>query len=233
MMPCILHAGTTLLLYEKRNTSGFKTGQHYQKTKPPNQERRSGNLRHSRGWGWILPELMRSSFFVQQFPTSGLLNFLDFGTKYQIWCTGPSKISEVGLFVSVGPEIYLDFFPLRRYRLYFFIDFHWFFSFYQNDFCDAFPQISQIVSHPTYVLYSPNKYIADLKSLHECHYFSATYSFFGIRKWEESPAWNIYSSRDFQFFVLFSRGSPNGEVNSIDLHLNWILDVPKGQTLKH
>lgn len=79
----------------------------------------------------------------------------------------------------------------------------------------------------------PSKYISDLKSLHKCHYFSATYSFFRIRKWKTSPAWNIYSSRDFQFFVLFSRGLPKGEVSSMDLHLNWILDVPKEQTSKH
>lgn len=172
------------------------------------------------------------------FPFNGPLlqvcsGFEIFDTKHQIWCLDPLKTTEVGLLISVGTRAYIDFFFFfcRRYPFDWFIEF---LLFFQNRFCDAFPHIPQIVSHPAYMPWSPNKYTSDLKSFYKCHYFKATYSFFTSGKPETLPVWNTYPSRGFQFLVLFPRGCQmeNACFSSRDSHLNWTVHIPKEQRVK-
>lgn len=150
--PCILHTEITLLPYEKETQLLPRLGTTTKMTKPRNQRGASPwefvmpqGVRLETGWAegsagdshtfpWAAlvaprspadtqcPGMLQIFSKTECSHTSGLLRIPDFDTKHQIWCLGPLKTTEVGLLISVGPGIYVGFFPFcRRYLLYWFI----------------------------------------------------------------------------------------------------------------
>lgn len=259
MMSCILHTESLFLLMKKKHSCSWVWAL---PPKSPNHPTRGGPFQGSwwcprlgleTGWAegstgdahvspWAALVAPRSCadihcpgmlwiFSVQQSPASGLLNIPDFYFKCRIWCFVSLKITEVGLLISVGTRAYVGvgFFLYKASTLLINQ-----IIFFQNKFCDAFPHTPQIVRHPAYMPSSPNKYTSDLKSFHKCHHFKATYSCFRSGKPETPPVWNMHSSKDFQFLVLFPRGChmENSHFPNSDSHLNWVQDIPKEQIVR-